>query len=175
MSELVFYPLAPDDLFEIERQESQVLWLGAPGEVDAEAAQLISEQDCSWTAWADGRILACFGISETFPGSNGVAWSLLSRSIGKYHLPLTRFMRGELERSGLPRIELLAKALEVEPIIEKNPHVTDPATWRLAAMADPTPECRWAVLLGFTPAHLLRRFGAACESYMLFERFGETD
>ena len=39
------------------------------------------------------------------------------------------------------------------------------------AMKYATPECRWAKLLGFTPAHVLRRFGAASETYMLFERF----
>jgi hypothetical protein len=40
-----------------------------------------------------------------------------------------------------------------------------------ACMAEPSPECRWACLLGFAPAHVLRNFGAASETYMLFERF----
>ena len=29
---------------------------------------------------------------------------------------------------------------------------------------------RWACMLGFRPAHLLRRYGALAESVMLFER-----
>lgn len=173
MSSLTFHPLEPVDLYEIERQESQMMCLGAPGEVSDEAAEILADQPCAWTAWAEGRVVACFGISETFPGKNGVAWSLLSGEIGRHHLPLTRFMQDALDRSELARIELIAKASDIEYFALKYSWM-DPFALVACAMADPTPECRWAQLLGFKPAHVLRRFGAELETYLLFERFAEN-
>lgn len=170
MSSVTFHRLEPGDLFEIERQESQLLLLGAPGEVNDEVAEILAEQPCAWTAWTKGRALACFGISETFPGSNGVAWSLLAKALGAHHLELTRFMQEQVAASPLPRIELIAKAAEIESFVARYPWV-DPWALVAASMAEPTVECRFARLLGFKPAHVLRRFGGAQETYMLFERF----
>lgn len=170
MPDLTFHRLEPYDLFEIERQESQMLFLGAPGDITDDAAEILADQPCAWTAWAEGRAIACFGISETFPGVNGVAWSLLAQGLGRHHLPLTRFMQEEIRKSPLARIELIAKAQDIEWLAERYPWV-DPFALVAAVMAEPTPECRWAKLLGFKPVHALRRFGAAAETYMLFERF----
>jgi hypothetical protein len=171
MSRLDFHRLEPDDLLEIDRQESQLLWLGAPGDVDRESAAILAAEPVAWTAWGDGRIVACFGISETFPGVQGVAWALLGREIGSQHLALTRFMAREIRECGLERLELLAKANEVEDVAEAIPDI-DPGILTKVAMVEPTPECRFALLLGMQPMHCLRRFGAASETYMLFERFG---
>ena len=156
-----FERLRADDLLAITAQDSQKLWLGTPGEVTWEQAEVLADNPVAWTAWRpDGSILACFGISELFEGKHGVGWALLSQPIGEHHLALTRRIQAEVCGAGLRRIELLARA-------------KGPARGWLApvaeVMADPTPECRWAVLLGFTPAHVLRNFGAASESYMLFE------
>lgn len=170
MSSVTFHKLEPVDLFEIERQDSQVMLLGAPGEVTDEAADILADQPCAWTAWADGRVLACFGISETFPGANGVAWSLLAKGLGRHHLQLTRFMQEQVAASPLARIELIAKAAEIDWFAEQYPWI-DPWALVAAVMAEPTVECRFARLLGFRPAHVLRKFGAAQETYMLFERF----
>lgn len=170
MSSIEFIPLDPADLFEIKRQESQLTVLGQDSAVDSETAEILASQPVAWTAWVAGRPLACFGISELFESVHGLAWALLSNEIGVHHLQLTRFMQRQIRECGLQRLELLAKASDVEFFAEKY-HWMDPGVLVSVAMADPTPECRWAVLLGMKPAHVLRRFGAASESYMLFERF----
>lgn len=169
MSSLTFHRLEATDLFEIERQESQLLWLGASGEISDEAAEILASQDCAWTAWRAGRPIACFGISEIFEGKQGLAWSLLSAELGADHLKITRFMQEQVLMSPLARIELIAKACDVESFAQKYDWI-DPWALVQVAMAEPTPECRFAKLLGFEPAHVLRNYGAASETYMLFER-----
>lgn len=175
-SRLAFQPLEAGDLLEIERQESQLLWLGQEGDITLEAAELLAEQPIAWTAWRAGRIVACFGISETFPHVQGVAWALLAGDIGADHLALTRFMQKTVRECGLVRLELLAKASEAAEVLavagEQNGLRLSGPLLLLEAMKEPTPECRWAQLLGFDAVHVLRRFGAASETYMLFEWFG---
>ena len=174
-SSLSFQRLEAEDLFEIERQESQLTFLGSPGDITQEAAEVLASQDIAWTAWAGGRILACFGISELFHGMHGLAWALLGRQLGVHHLALTRFMQGAIRDCGLVRLELLARANDdLEDLIDMmaaQGMKLDGAQLVAAAMARPTPECRWAKLLGFEAAHVLRFFGAAAETHMLFERF----
>ena len=165
---LEFTRLVPVDLARIAPQESQRMWLGIAGECDFAQAQLLASQPVAWTASLGARVVACFGISETFPGMQGVAWALLSAPIGPSHLELTRFMQTEIRTCGLARLELLARATDVEPFVGEY----DPWMLVSASMSVPTAECRWATLLGFEPAHVLRKFGAAGETYMLFERIG---
>lgn len=168
---VIFTRLDPLHLAAIAPQESQRLWLGVPGDCDFAQAQILASQSIAWTAWRSndpGSILACFGISETFPGVQGVAWALLAADLGEDHLALTRFMQREIRECGLARLELLARATDVEPFADEY----DPWMLVSASMAVPTPECRWAKLLGLEPAHVLRKFGAAGETYMLFERIG---
>lgn len=170
-----FARLRPEDLAEIQLQASQARFLAAlpmAGEDPAERAAICA-QPVAWSAWVDGRLIACFGIYETFPGAHGVAWALLADGIGTAHLALTRFIQGEIAARDLPRLELLAAAPDVETQIAAGTpmglrykaagHVS--LAWRQA-----TPEMRWAVLLGMEPVHLLRQFGPEGESVMLFER-----
>lgn len=175
-SRLTFQRLEAGDLFEISRQDSQLLWLGQEGEITDEAAAILASQPCAWTAWHAGRIVACFGISEIFANVQGVAWALLSSDIGVHHIELTRFMQKEVRTCGLIRLELLAKASEKAEelaVLGEDLCVRFTGQQLLAcAMQRATSECRWAKLLGFTPAHVLRRYGAASETYMLFEWFG---
>ena len=58
---------------------------------------------------------------------------------------------------------------DLESILAARPHL-DSGQIVALAMVEPTPEMRWACMLGFRPAHLLRRYGALAESVMLFER-----
>ncbi len=165
--------LDPIDLATIERQQSQRLWLGISGECDYAQASHLADQPVAWTARTPdtGRILACFGINETFPDRQGVAWALLGRDLGKWHLPLTRFIQGEIRECGLERLELLARCCDVEPAIDAMPDVTGEELRKAALLPrNRTPEVRWAILLGMTPAHVLRKFGGASETHMLFER-----
>jgi hypothetical protein len=169
-----FAPLAAHDLMDIVAQDSQKLWLGTPGEPDWESAEALADQPVAWCARrGDGSVLACFGINELFESAHGVAWALLSQPIGELHLPLTRFIRRQVESAGLARIELLAKAIDIEAtraFFAEHGAPVDGWAMVQAAMSEPSPECRWALLLGFAPAHVLRKFGAAGETYMLFER-----
>ena len=169
---LEFRRLAANDLMDMERQPAQELWLGMSGECDQEQAELLASERVAWTAWRGDTVVACFGINETFPEVQGVAWALLSGAIGRDHVQLTRFIRDEIAGCDLLRLELLARAQDIEPLIADFP-AFDSAMLVAAAMSEPTPECRWAALLGMDAAHLLRKFGAASETYMLFERIAE--
>ena len=158
---LEFRPMQPSDLFVVDVQDSQATFLGQDAAPDLETALDLAAQPVAWTVWRGEQVLACFGIRETFPGQHGTAWALLGKAIGRDHLALTRFVRSVLAACALPRIDVLARACD------PGPH-----SWNAVAesMAEATAECRWCELLGFEPAHLLRKFGAAGEAYMLFER-----
>lgn len=170
---LRFSNLLPDDLFAIERQASQSTVLGMASEVSREEAEAIAAQRIAWTARDGmGRIIACFGINEPFEnGQQGFAWSILAEGIGAAHLQLTRFCRLQVVGSGLGRVDLMAKAADVEHILASRPEL-DSGMAVAVAMCRPSRECRWAELLGFRPAHVMRRYGPNCETFMLFEWFG---
>jgi hypothetical protein len=158
---LWFAPMRPEDLFGIDVQDSQTTFLGVDATPDEETALNLASQPVAWTAWrADGAILACFGFNEAFPGKHGTAWALLGKNIGRDHLTLTRFVRKVVADCALDRLDVYARAADYGPGIRGMS----------AALADPTPELRWCLMLGFDPAHLLRKFGAAGETYMLLER-----
>lgn len=173
---LTYHTLRPRDYRELEAQPSQAglaLGMGEPNDDELEA---YCAQPVAWAVRRAGRLIACFGIVETFAGTQGWGWARLAAGIGHAHLELTRFIRGQAEACGLARLELLARAPDLESEIKV-------AEWGAQARLDPgqvvalalrraTPEIRWAVLLGFTPAHLLRRYGAHKETFMLFERLG---
>lgn len=180
---VTFLPLAPEDLFAIERQPSQRMVLGVPGDFSEEEAELLASQRIAWKA-VDGdpgsnrRILACFGITEPFEGVQGIAWSLLASGIGAAHLPLTRFCRKVVARCALRRVEVICRAADLG---EPGPRASGPSTELRTGMEvalamhrrHVTPECRWAARLGFRPAHFLYRYGAKSEPHMLFEWFPE--
>jgi hypothetical protein len=164
---VTFTRLAAADLLAIERQRSQATVLGIPGDIDMDEAATLAEQPHAWTARHQDRIVGCFGITEPFPGVQGVAWALLAAGIGRAHLALTRFAARELANSGLNRVEVLARCAATPE------HFDHAAAMRWALSASRiTPECRWAGLLGLRPAHVLHRYGAASETHMLFEWFG---
>ena len=163
--QLRFACLRPEDLAEIALQPSQQTMLGLPGMADPETAELACAQAVAWCARDGGRIVACFGIVELFAGRQGYAWCMLAEGIGAAHLQLTRFIQSQIAGCGLARLELLARAPDIEGELAKRPGLAFSLAWRKA-----TPEMRWAVLLGFEPAHVLRCYGAASETMMLFER-----
>jgi hypothetical protein len=168
--DLCFNPLAPADLLRIERQPSQRRVLGLDGAVSPEEAEGLAAERVAWTARLDGRIIACFGINETFPGVQGVGWAILAPHIGAAHLPLTRFIRSRvILATDLARLELFAIANDAEAILARWGPL-DAAELLEAVMVRPTRECAWAALLGVKPAHVLRKFGQASETHVLFER-----
>lgn len=137
--------MRPEDAVEIRRQASQRVQMGLSRDMTlAEAAELVDE-GAALTAFVGARIVACFGIRETFPGAQGVAWALLAEGLGGAHLAVTRAARRLVMRSPLARIEAIVRA-------------------------DVDAEVIWARLVGLTAAHVLRKFGAASEDHILFER-----
>ena len=161
---LRFEPLRAVDLLEIEVREGQRLQYGMPvAEMTIAEAQSLAD-GAAWTAWDGQRLVACLGISETFEGAQGVAWALLGEGIGARHLQLTRFARDEVVgKSPLRRIEAIVRCNDADPRFTATRRI-------LEAVRRPTPELRWTLALGFEPACLLRRFGAADEPHMLMER-----
>jgi len=164
---LEFLSLQASDLFSIAIQPSQRLVLGIDPVGDADHAEILADQPVAWTAWRGDTILACFGIAEVFAGQHGVAWSLLAEGIGTSHLAITRFARRELDRCGLRRVELIARGCE-------GAEYGGPAALGYQRQC-PTPEYRWAVALGFVPVHVLRHYGQADETCVLFERFPSSE
>lgn len=148
-----FAPMRADDALTIQRQASQLVQLGLERQMSREEAEALAADE-AWTAsTADGRIVACIGLKETFPGVQAVAWAIFAEGIGGAHLAITRFARARIvarsRPDGLARIEAIVRA-------------SVPA------------ECAWARLVGLTPAHLLRKFGAASEDHVLYERIATS-
>lgn len=166
-----FSPMEADDLLSIEWQDSQRLILGARALVEREEAEALADEPEAWSAWHDGRLVACIGITESFAGLQGVAWAVLAPGLYGPHLALTRFARSRLDACGLCRLETFARAIDIEPAIAAEPGLSGDGLNAIAASREfRTPEISWAMLLGFRPAHVLRKFGAASETMMLLER-----
>lgn len=155
--------MAPDDMLRIVRQPSQIMQLGVVDDVTAEQAAIIAAQPHSHTVMDGRRVAAVFGITESYPGQQGVAWAIFASDLRRVHVALTRFCRSYIAHVGLSRIEAVAVC---DPDAEGLP-LRDALD---LAMARPTPEMRWAMLLGLEPVHVLRRFGAAGETLVLCER-----
>lgn len=169
MNDFHVVPLFIEHLLSIHRQPSQHLQLGIDAQLTEEEAEELAGEREAWACLDGDRLIACIGIRETFPGVQGVAWAVLAEGLGRCHLPLTRFARSRIEQSPLRRIEAIARSADAEAIIDQFPGL-DGAMLLEAVMALPTPECSWARLCGLTPAHVLRQFGAASETQVLFER-----
>lgn len=162
--------LEPADLLAIEPQASQSFTLGIDTRnCPPDKAEELCAQDESWAIRADGRLIAAFGIYESFPGAVGICWAILCHGIGSAHLAMTRFAASRIRASHLPRLEGFARCADAEAILDQYPGL-DSGQMVEAVLALPTPECIWARLVGLKPAHVLRKFGASGESVMLFER-----
>ena len=162
--------LHPNDLMSIEVQASQQLTLGIDTRscTLAEAEALADERE-AWSVWDDGRLIACIGIRETFPGRQGVAWATLSTGLGRAHLTMTRFARERIVNCGLQRVEAIVRAADAESVLQHFPGL-DAQQLLEAVLTMATPECVWARLVGLRPAHVLRKFGGIGETHILFER-----
>ncbi|MBT0667028.1 hypothetical protein HT136_01430 [Novosphingobium profundi] len=161
--------MSPDDLLRLKRQPSQRLFLGADGTITPAEAEALAAMPQAWAVRRGSEPIACFGVSELFAGQHGVAWAMLAQGLGRAHLRLTRFVREKLAACPLRRIETFVRCVDVEGLLARSPGLDSGHLVSLAMLA-PTAECRWAVRLGFTPAHVLRRYGAGDETYMLMER-----
>jgi hypothetical protein len=145
---------------------------GMPVVATREEAQAIASERIAWAARSGAKLLACFGIVEHFAGVHGLAWAILADRLGSAHLPLTRFVAAEIAACGLPRLELLARGPDLEALLAKWPALPALDSGQMVELAAmrATPEMRWAKLIGMRPAHVLRFYGGAAETFVLFER-----
>jgi hypothetical protein len=162
----------PADLLAIELQPSQHRTLGLDTrEASIEIAEGLADNPVAWSVRRDGRLIACIGIDETFAGTQGVTWAHLAPDLGDAHLRLTRFARDCVATCGLSRVEGIVRGPDAECLIASFPFLADDSEGLLSALCmTPTPEMIWARLCGLRPAHVLRKFGAAAETHVLFER-----
>lgn len=168
-SAISFSPLRAADLLAIRKQPSQRVVLGLDTAISEQEAERIAAQAVAWSCHRDGALIACFGIVETVPGYMGMCWAILTEGLGASHVAVSRFVRAGIAASRLPRIEAMCEAADIEVLISQHGGL-DSGQIVAIAMARPTPECRWARLVGLAPAHLLRRYGPTGASVMLFER-----
>lgn len=173
MSDFRVVPLNPSHLASIQRQASQQVQLGIDATLSEEEAYELASEEEAWACFDGDRLIACLGIRETFPAVQGVAWAVLADGLGRCHLALTRFARSRILGSRLRRIEAITRASDAEAILDHFPGL-DGAMLLEAVLAQPTPECIWAKLCGLRPAHVLRCFGAASETQVLFERINRS-
>lgn len=167
---VIFRPMVPADALAIERQASQRVQLGLETMMNAEIAADLANGGEAWAALQGDRVIACVGLRETFPPVQAVAWAILSQGVGSAHLAITRFTARRIALSPYRRIEAIClAAVDAEAILTAFPGL-DPAQLLEAVMCVKGPQTRWAKSLGLTPSHVLRRFGAASETHVLFER-----
>ena len=148
-----FRPFAAGDAVQISLQPSQHVTLGIarPTLSIEDGRELEARSPTAWTAIAEnGRILACAGLQLLWPasdrtGGHAMAWALLSTELGAAHVAITRFFRRVVIEDPATRVEAITRA-------------------GVAA------ECRWAELVGFTRAALLRAWGPEAEDHVLYER-----
>jgi hypothetical protein len=171
--ELTFSRLEAADMLALQAGRKNRVVFGMPVVATREEAQAIASERVAWAARVVGpggaKLIGCFGIVEHFAGVHGLAWAMLADRLGPAHLPLTRFVASAIAACGLPRLELLARGPDLEAVLAKWPAL-DPGQIVALAEARPTPEMRWARLLGMVPAHVLRFYGGAAETFILFER-----
>lgn len=166
----------------IVRQPSQTLTLGLAAGIDERyAAELIAAPGQCWAAIAGdleranpeqgSRVLALFGLIEIFRFKQATGWAVLAQGLGAHHLGITRFAAARIAESVYHRIEIIAECADAEPLLERMGPL-DPGQL-VAALTVPalrTAGVRWALALGMTPAAVLRKYGAASETHMLFEQ-----
>lgn len=143
----------PADAMAIVLQPSQLIEAGiASRDMTPDEAQSLIDRGEAWTVeGADGRVLACYGIAETFPGRQGTAWAMLSADMGiAAHARMTRFARLRVATSQLARVECL---------------IADDPTGRSA---------KWATACGMVREATLRCWGGASETIHVHARVDVT-
>lgn len=169
----MFEKLKPQHLLDLVPQASQQLQYGLPvDDISWDEAAALAEQDNCWSAIGDdGKILACLGVNETFPGVQGVSWAFFAENLGREMVPITQFAREVvIGLSPLRRIEAIVRCEEMPDWLEEERLPEIRASVAVAwAMRHATPQVSWAIKVGLDPVAVLRAFGAAGEAHMLLE------
>lgn len=153
---VLFRPFLAGDIVQLALQPSQHVTLGISQPVHdiEDGRELEQSSPTAWTAQADGRLLACAGLRLLWPAGEGtaghaVAWALLAADLGAAHVAITRFFRDVVANDPCTRIEAIVRA-------------------------DVAAECRWARMVGFELAAVLRAWGPEAKTHWLFERVRTT-
>ncbi|WP_226018388.1 hypothetical protein [Novosphingobium sp. FKTRR1] len=144
-------------LLDIEVQPSQRMQLGRPALLTYDEAAATAAAGESWAVIDGQRVVAAYGLVETYPGRQAVAWAFFAENLSKVHLALSRHARARIAASSLRRIEAVALADQSARTLEQ-------------ALARPTAAMRWAMMVGLQPHCLLREYGGAGETMVFFER-----
>jgi hypothetical protein len=131
----VLLELQPSQRYELGRYHSRY--------TIEEGAELADNGD-AWTAHRGSTIVTIAGFRELFPG-HAVVWASLSADVGRDHLAITRFARGQIENSRFRRLEAIVDAADQKAVA-------------------------WATIVGLEPVHTLRGYGAEGTDHILFER-----
>jgi hypothetical protein len=142
---LEFRPMLAGDAVLLELQPRQHYELGRYHSTYTleEGADLADNGD-AWTAYRGSTIVTIAGFRELFPG-HAVVWASLSADVGHDHLAITRFARWQIANSRFRRLEAIVDAGDKRAVT-------------------------WAQLVGLTPVHTLRGYGAEGTDHILFER-----
>lgn len=152
---VAFRPFLAGDIVQLALQPSQHVTLGMTRPVHGlEDGIDLAASGPAWTAIGGGRILCCAGFQFLWPpregfGGHAVAWAMLACGLGGAHLAITRFARGRIEDSSIPRIEAVVRA-------------------------DVSAECKWARLVGLNFRAQLLRWGPDGETHLLFDRIKDA-
>lgn len=134
-------PYLPEHLRTLQLQPAQSGYSQQPFD-DAYSEYLAHGQ--SFSAVADGRVIACAGVMELWQ-NRGMAWALLSSDAGRHFVKVHRAVSRFLDLSELPRIE----AYVDEDFAQGH---------------------RWITALGFTKEGLMRKFTPEGRDAVLYSR-----
>lgn len=138
-------PYRPDDLRMLALQSSQAelsTFIGANG-----FAEQVGASGEAWTAFAEGRPIACCGFQYPWTG-RAIAWAVLSHAAGPHMRRLTTACREAFDRCSAERIE----ATVVDGFV---------------------PGMRWVAMLGFEYEGKLRRYCRG-DDYLAYARLKTT-
>jgi hypothetical protein len=140
-----FAPMQPADVLSLDIQHSQINALGIyTRRRDLEYGRELVGGGPSWAARTnDGALIALAGFTELFP-THAASWALLGAGIGRWQLPITRFVKARFAASPYRRIEAMTFA-----------HDRKAAQW-----------CRMIGMRGLPP---YENCGPTCETMILFD------
>lgn len=150
-------PLRADHLLTLDIQPRQRMQLGRDARFSPEEAEHTVAAGEGWAVLEGGRVAAAYGLAETYPGRHAIAWAMFGTGLNGVHLALSRHARARIAASTLRRIEAVALCDQAAMTLDE-------------ALARPTPEMRWATMVGLRPHCLLRQFGGASETLVYYER-----
>lgn len=128
--------------------KEHVFGLSVKKNISSQQLENLENRNHSYTVIKEGRVLACAGITEFWPG-RGEAWALLDKDIGPLLIDVSREVKKFLDEVPIKRIEAIVYTDFIEGI-------------------------RWVKLLGFKlESPCMKAYGRNGKDCMLFSRVKE--